>query len=120
MPGKQHQLNQNLSQTPKTDNRWLDEAACRGLPPSVFYPDDFTMWAEAAVVKDLCSMCPVRSQCVDAAVTSPMEEDGWWGLPPDDIRTLRQLYKGSLVDLDPVIEEYAVTLASKDSIDINA
>jgi len=53
---------------------YLEEAACRGLDPELFY-------GESAVaimkVKSLCATCPVREPCLEWAIKR--EEFGVWG-----------------------------------------
>jgi len=53
---------------------YLEEAACRGLDPEVFYAE-----SAAAVVraKTLCGSCDVRTRCLEWAIKR--EEFGVWG-----------------------------------------
>jgi hypothetical protein len=44
---------------------WRDHAACRGVPNEVFYPSWGTSYA---VARWYCGHCPVRSECLDAAM----------------------------------------------------
>ena len=55
--------------------RWYDEAECKGLDPSLFYPDRGDSTAEA---KAVCAMCPVQVQCAEHALAT-MEKNGVWG-----------------------------------------
>jgi len=103
---------------PLRDNRWFDQAACKGLPPAVFYPEDVSQWEHAGLVRDLCASCPVRTECIDYSVTSPYEESGWWGLPPEDREKLRKLYKRSINDITEHIDQYAVGLTELDNYQI--
>ena len=52
----------------------LDDAACRGLDPDLFYAE-----SGAAVLraKTLCSRCPARAACLEWAIKR--EEFGVWG-----------------------------------------
>ena len=58
---------------------WMREAACRGMPPDLFFP-----WpgqnALVAAAKVVCSTCPVRRECL-AYATAPgkYERSGVWG-----------------------------------------
>jgi WhiB family redox-sensing transcriptional regulator len=54
---------------------WRAEAACRGLPTSLFYPPLGTQVPEALLV---CACCPVRVACDEHARRSG-EEHGIWG-----------------------------------------
>ena len=54
---------------------WEATAACRDLATAAFFSDDLDDIAEA---KRTCLACPVRSECVDAAV-GRREQYGVWG-----------------------------------------
>ena len=54
---------------------WAADAACRTLPKTTFYPDDPE---GVAVAKAICETCPVRTQCLETALSN-REEDGVWG-----------------------------------------
>jgi WhiB family redox-sensing transcriptional regulator len=67
------------------EETWRDYAACRGLDPSLFFPDKGqTGWGNAA--KRVCNgdpkqgtlPCPVKAQCLEYAVTND-EHGGIWG-----------------------------------------
>lgn len=53
---------------------YLDDAACRGLDPELFYAE-----SGAAIVraKSLCGQCEVRERCLEWAIRR--EEFGVWG-----------------------------------------
>lgn len=54
---------------------WQRRAACRGLPPKLFYP------ARGATIgrdaQKICHGCPVREECLDYALQN--REFGVWG-----------------------------------------
>ncbi len=54
---------------------WHDRAACRDLTPVGFYSDDLD---DITAAKRLCLACPVRRECLDAAVAN-REPAGVWG-----------------------------------------
>lgn len=56
---------------------WRQQAACRGLDPSIFYPssDDED---DAEPAKAVCEECPIRQACLEHALTR-RERDGVWG-----------------------------------------
>jgi len=56
----------------ESDNHWTAQAACRGFDVEMFFTDART---GAAVVK-VCDTCPVRGDCLEAA----MVEEGHWGV----------------------------------------
>lgn len=53
---------------------YLDDAACRGLDPELFYAEGNAAIAEA---KTHCDVCPVQRPCLEWAITR--EEFGVWG-----------------------------------------
>ena len=54
---------------------WRELGACRGLEPSIFYPDDES---EALDAKAVCGSCGVRVACLEYALTV-REKQGVWG-----------------------------------------
>ncbi len=59
----------------RPDESWMDEAACRGRSPELFYANDEVLLRAAVQV---CSSCPVRRQCLEYALSYGIE-DGVWG-----------------------------------------
>lgn len=59
----------------RPDCDWFRYAACRGLPPALFYPPPDGSAAEALAV---CARCTVRAACENHAVANG-EEYGIWG-----------------------------------------
>ena len=53
---------------------FLEDAACRGLDPELFYAEGAAAIARA---KALCGVCPVQEACLEWAVKR--EEFGVWG-----------------------------------------
>lgn len=54
---------------------WRELGACRGLEPSVFYPDEGD---DAAEAKEICAGCSVRVACLEYALAT-REKSGVWG-----------------------------------------
>jgi len=54
---------------------WRMLGACRGLEPSIFYPDDDD---EAEIAKQVCEHCGVKAACLEHAL-SAREKVGVWG-----------------------------------------
>jgi WhiB family redox-sensing transcriptional regulator len=54
---------------------WRMLGACRGLDPSIFYPDEDD---EAEIAKEVCEGCGVRVACLEHAL-SAREKVGVWG-----------------------------------------
>lgn len=55
---------------------WRERAACRGKGPALFYPDEW----HGTAAKAVCGRCPVRAECLDFALSVPVDQDrGVWG-----------------------------------------
>jgi WhiB family transcriptional regulator, redox-sensing transcriptional regulator len=54
---------------------WRELGACKGLDPTIFYPDDDS---DAADAKSVCASCGVRVACLEYALQS-REKQGVWG-----------------------------------------
>ena len=72
---------------------WRDQAACRGLDPTIFYPVDDDGVSVAQVV---CNACDVRHECLEYALER-REKDGVWGgaTERDRRRIIRQRRRAS-------------------------
>lgn len=57
------------------DITWREVGACRGLEPTIFYPDDDE---DASDAKAICAECRVRVTCLEFAL-SYREKQGVWG-----------------------------------------
>lgn len=60
---------------PKGDERWKAEAACRGAPSALFFPERGDP-GKTSIVKLYCEKCPVRQQCFEYGAN---ERYGIWG-----------------------------------------
>jgi WhiB family redox-sensing transcriptional regulator len=56
---------------------WQAVGACRGIDPAVFFPDEGDA-SSAASAKAICATCPVRTECLEAALVR-REKFGVWG-----------------------------------------
>jgi WhiB family redox-sensing transcriptional regulator len=54
---------------------WQEAAACRGLDPELFFPTRGEDYREA---RKVCAACPVRWECLEAALARS-ERFGFWG-----------------------------------------
>lgn len=80
---------------------WHDRAACRGAGPDLFVPADGDARAARKAIA-ICRACPVREQCLKAAICAPVREWGVWGGFTERARTrIRRAYLGGarLADL---------------------
>lgn len=58
----------------RTLGDWAASAACRGVNPNIFHPDD----GDYTLAHTYCDRCPVRADCLTHALTNN-ERDGMWG-----------------------------------------
>lgn len=71
LPNRSPQL---FSWTGDVDH-WVVRALCRQVDPDLFYPEKGQLARQA---KRICADCPVRQQCLDAALARD-ERFGVWG-----------------------------------------
>lgn len=71
------------------DPRWREEAACRGVDPNVFFPDRGDTFGVRAA-KAICAGCPVRTDCLDYAITYAERTGIWGGKSERERRELRR------------------------------
>jgi len=64
---------------------WRHQAACRGLDPGIFFPDDEKPGNAA---KSVCRRCPVRQPCLEWALSSREKEGVWGGCDERDRRRI--------------------------------
>ena len=56
---------------------WREIAACKGVRPSLFYPENE---GEERKAKAVCGLCEVREPCLEFAISSGEPEGVWGGL----------------------------------------
>jgi len=82
---------------------WKHQAACRGLDPEVFFPDE----EEAGDADNaICIRCPVRQPCLEWALASREKQGVWGGLDEEERREIRRARRRSLVpdrELEPAV-----------------
>lgn len=75
-----------------------DARRCRTTDPEAFFPPDGTRFTgralltERARITRLCRGCPVRDQCLAAAVLRGENYGSWGGVAQPDIQILRRLW----------------------------
>lgn len=55
---------------------WMDHARCRSLSPADFFPSD---GVGVEVAKRVCAECPVKSECLEYALTHRIDHGVWGG-----------------------------------------
>lgn len=85
---------------------WDDEASCRSADPDLFFPADpdrssrrdgpagpqlgQTRFSPAAAAVRVCRGCPVRTQCLEFALSARLDYGVWGGLTEQERRSLRR------------------------------
>lgn len=59
------------------DQPWLKNAACKGMDPSLFYPDKASHVDPIAI--RVCARCPVEDECLEYALEQGPSLLGYWG-----------------------------------------
>lgn len=74
---------------------WMDEAFCQDDPD----PDMWFRGAEQGRPADrddaigICSLCPVREECLEYALTENLDDGIYGGLLPEQRRTIKRRLK---------------------------
>ena len=58
---------------------WASSANCLGLPSEWFFPAKYDGEKVGAAAKEVCARCVVRVDCLEYALTVPVERIGVWG-----------------------------------------
>ena len=66
---------------------WENEANCRGVNPSLFYPERGVSTSQA---KEVCESCQVKDQCLESAVQRGEKFGIWGGLSERERREIRR------------------------------
>ncbi len=72
---------------PRTDIRWREDAACRGMATDIFFPDSDQ---DAGPAKEICASCPVQEECLEYALMTRQNDGVWGGLTETERRRLRR------------------------------
>jgi WhiB family redox-sensing transcriptional regulator len=59
---------------PEAAGGWEDRAACLGMPTTLFFPETGQS-AQARRAKTICDSCPVRVDCLEAAIATDSHHD---------------------------------------------
>ncbi len=80
---------------------WTARAACRGMDPDTFFPGRGAPTREA---KAVCARCPVKADCLKAALEERERFGIWGGFSERERRRLRRRVNAG-ADLEAVVEE---------------
>lgn len=64
---------------------WRQMAKCNGTSPELFFP---AIEAEQEVVKQFCTACPVRQDCLEYALKTRQDHGVWGGTTEADRRRI--------------------------------
>lgn len=74
---------------------WQDEALCKGKDNDIFFPDDATPMTSKRVklAKEICKVCPVRTECLYIAISTDERFGIWGGFSPRERKAIRREFK---------------------------
>jgi WhiB family redox-sensing transcriptional regulator len=78
----------------RRDVRWRDDAACRVMPPELFFPAGTSGAALENIdaAKAVCNACPVQNACLRFAFETKQEDGIWGGTTEVERRRLRRAW----------------------------
>lgn len=83
-------------QTGRLRNDWRSDAVCSSEgSASLFFPVGVTGSAEVQIheAKNVCTDCPVKSECLTFAITTNQEYGIWGGTSEEERRVLRRNWR---------------------------
>lgn len=81
-----------MSARREVDTSWRDEAACRGLDATMFFPG---RGESAAPAQAVCAGCSARAECVEYALRTSQRFGVWGGTTERQRRQLRAARRSS-------------------------
>lgn len=93
-------------------NLWITEAACLTRDTNEFFANEDGEYKDLDDIANLCNSCPVRVNCIDAAVTSRWIEEGYWGSLKEKRVHIRNHYRRILSEFDVHIDNFAKEFVS--------
>jgi WhiB family redox-sensing transcriptional regulator len=73
--------------------RWMTDAACAEVDPSVFFPEP--EWKSAPMAQRVCEDCPVRIKCLEFALVNNIDHGIFAGTSPKTRQKLRRMRDAS-------------------------
>jgi len=73
--------------------KWVEQAACRDLHVSIFFPPDAREPDAWNVARSICALCPVRKNCLALVIDLETTDDKWGmfgGLTPYERKMKRR------------------------------
>jgi WhiB family redox-sensing transcriptional regulator len=74
------------------DYTWRSQAICRDTDPDLFFPIGTTGQALVQIdrAKEVCGVCPVKSECLEYALETNQDSGIWGGLDEEQRRNIRR------------------------------
>jgi WhiB family redox-sensing transcriptional regulator len=74
------------------DYTWRSQAICRDTDPDLFFPIGTTGQALVQIdrAKEVCGMCPVKTDCLEYALETNQDSGIWGGLDEEQRRNIRR------------------------------
>jgi hypothetical protein len=69
---------------------WMDDAACRGQSPEVFFPESGYNGKVRNALR-VCKDCPVRGKCLEFALSNEIEYGIWGGATAMQRKAMRRM-----------------------------
>lgn len=69
------------------DTSWMNEAACVGADPNLFYHTGRT--PEVFKAKQICDSCPVKGQCLEFDLAAEHQWGTWGGVEQEERRKIK-------------------------------
>lgn len=74
---------------------WRDRAACKGMNPDLFFPEN----GQSPAAHMACAVCPVTAECLEYAIVSGETGGVWGGLCGKDRREYRRANRRQTFDI---------------------
>lgn len=88
---------------PEEEKEWRKDALCRGLDSGTFYPSKGDSMLPAYAV---CRGCPVRTECLDSAITRGERFGVWAGYTPQERKKIQREAQDQKVSYQKAAEPY--------------
>ena len=75
-------------QAPTPPGPWIEHAACVGVDPNIFFPEQGVQ--DNSKARAICASCPVKRQCGDYAVDEYIVHGIWGGMSEKERRPIRR------------------------------
>jgi WhiB family redox-sensing transcriptional regulator len=60
-------------------SNWTEQANCRGMDVHIFFPERGMNHRVSKIVKEVCSDCPVKAECLELGMEHDDSDCGYFG-----------------------------------------